>query len=344
MEGFRFVSVKTHKRVPPYSEGEKDMNSNRKAISLVLTTVLILGCACVFAEGDEWICPDCGAENTTNFCIKCGAKKPEEIICPDCGEKYPIDSGAVFCGNCGSGLQQAAEANIRYEGKGFATPEEALTCYMEGLKNLDFEQIMSAFAWETQMEHYDLRVYLERIMAYQPTMRPRMPSVNEFMFSANVNVLRFNQADLIYRSIEAYILGDDSPAKAATGSIVFQKDSNDVEVFLNKFENGRLEKLTQMANIRFLSPDAITNNMFSSEKNAEQFARQTACYGADEAVNLVGVADVGDETLYCWPTICRYGDKWYLVSVSSFTSMIIGVNNNLQAFVCGTGSLNDMIR
>ena len=269
------------------------MNSIKKAISLVLALVLILGCTCAFAEGDEQVC-------TAN--------------------------------------------TMKYEGEGFATPEEALTCYMEGLKNLDFDQMMSAFAWETQMEHYDLRVFLERIGAYQATMRPRMPSVNDFMFSANVNVLRFYQADLIYRSIEAYILGEDDPAKAATGSVTFQKDSDDVEVFLKKFENGRLEKLAQMTNIRFLMPDAVTDNKFSSGPNPENFIRQTACYGADETVNLVGVADVGDETLYCCPTICRYGDRWYLVSVSSFTGMILGVSNLYQAFVCGTGSLSDMIR
>ena len=320
------------------------MNSIKKVISLISALILILGCTCAFAEGDEWSCPDCGAANKTNFCTKCGAKKPEEIICPDCGTKYPADSDAVFCGNCGAKLKQYAAATIKYEGEGFTTPEEALTCYMEGLKNLNFEQMLSAFAWETQLEHYDLKAYFERVGVYQLTMRPRMPFANDFMFSANVNVMRSNQADLIYRSIEAYILGDDAPTKTRQGTITFQKDSNDVEVFLNKFENGRLEKLTQMTNIRFLSPDAITDNMFSSGKNPENFIKQNACYGADETVNLVGMADVGDETLYCCPTICRYGDKWYLVSVSSFTNMLIGVSNQYLAFVCGTGSLFDMIK
>ncbi|MBR5962028.1 MAG: hypothetical protein IKZ98_13680 [Clostridia bacterium] len=320
------------------------MNSIRKAISLIISLVLILGCTCAFSEGEEWTCPDCGAANTTNFCIKCGAKKPEAIICPNCGAEYSFDSGVVYCGNCGTKLQQSIISAVKYEGDGFDTPEEALACYMEGLKNLNFEQMMSAFAWETQVEHYDLQVYLERIGAYQPTMYPRMPSVNDFMFSANVNTVRFMQAVLIYRAVEAYILGDDAPAKAASGLIVFQKDSNDVEEFLKKFENGRLEKLTQMTNIRFLSPDEITDNKFSNEMNAKNFVKQTACYGADETVNLVGVANAGDETLYCWPTICRYGDKWYLVSLSSLTSMIIGVSNNNLAFVCGTGSLSDMIR
>ncbi len=321
------------------------MNNIKKAMALMTALVLALGCACAFAEGDEWTCPGCGAANTTSFCTTCGAKKPEKTVCPDCGTEYAADSGAVFCGNCGARLQPSAgAAAIRYEGNGFATPEEALTCYMEGLKNLDFEQMMSAFAWETQMEHYDFKAFFERVGAYQPTMRPRMPSVNDFMFSANVNTLRASQTDMIYRSVETYILGEDSPYKATVGTIVFEKDSDDAAVFLEKFENGRLEKLAGMTNIRFLTPDEITENRFSVGKNPENFIRQAAVYGADETVNLVGTADVGDETLYCWPTICRYGDKWYLVSVSSYTATILGISMNNQAFVCGTGTLAEMIR
>ena len=318
------------------------MKNVKRITGLVLALILCMGSICAGAEDTEWICPECGAANTTNFCIKCGTKKPEEIVCPDCGARYPMDSGAVFCGDCGTRLQEAAAAAVRYEGPGFSTPEEALTCYMEGLKNLDFEQMMSAFAWETQMEHYSFEALFERIRAYHPTLRPRMPSTNSFMFSANVNVLRFNQADYIYRSLEQYILGDDSPAKTTIGAITFGKDSDEVAAFLQKFENGRLEKLTQMTNIRFLSPDDVTDFKFSAGKNPENFVMQTACYGADEAINLVGVADVGDETLYCLPTICRYGEKWYLVSVTSMTSMILGISYDYQAFICVEGSLNDM--
>ena len=319
------------------------MKSFRKIIAVLLALALILGCAGAFSEGEEWICPECRTVNAANFCIKCGAKKPEEVTCPNCSTKYPVDSGVVFCGNCGERIKSTVSFSVRYEGEGFATPEEALTCYMEGLRNLDFDQVLGAFAWETQMEHYDFKAFFERIRAYQPTMRPRMPSVNDFMFSANVNILRFYQVDLIYRSLEQYILGEDSPTRAATGSIVFEKDSDDVAVFLQKFDNGKLEKLTQMTNIRFLSPDAISDNKFSSEWNREIFIKQTAYYGADETVNLVGVADVGDETLYCCPTICRYGDKWYLVSVSSMASSIVGVSMNHQAFLCGSGSLESML-
>ena len=297
-----------------------------------------------FAEADEWACPDCGASNTTAFCTKCGAKRPEEIVCPNCGAKYPLDSGVAFCGDCGTKLQQSAVFTGRYEGEGFATPEEALTFYMEGYKNLDFNQILGAFAWETQMEHYSVLTHLERIRAYNSAMRPRMPSTNTFLYTADLNSLRSYQVDMICRSIEEYVLGEDSPTKSKTGSISFEKDTDQVAEFLKKFDNGRLEKLAQMTNIRFLTPDDVTDNKFSLEINQKNYIKQTACFGADETVNIIGVADVGDETFYCCPTICRYGDRWYLVSVSSYTSMIIGAPNQYQAFVCGEGSFAELIR
>ena len=320
------------------------MKSFKKMIAVFLSLFLALGYTCSLAEGEEWLCPGCGASNTANFCTKCGTQKPEEIVCPNCGTRYPADSGTVFCGNCGTKLGQTASVSVRYEGDGFDTPEAALTCYMEGIKNLNFEQMLSAFAWETQLEHYDFKAFFERIMSYTPSMRPRMPAINDFMLSADVNLTRSSQAELIYRSFEQYILGDDSPYMQKTGTVNFRKDSEDVAVFLQKFDNGRLEKLTLMSNIRFVTPDDFTDGKFSAGRNPETFAEQTACYGADEAVNLIGVADVGDETLFCCPTICRYGDKWYLVSVSSMAVNLLGLPIYNQAFICGTGALESIIQ
>ena len=310
----------------------------KKLLSVILALALCMVCFCASAEGDEWICPGCGASCTTNFCLKCGTQRPEAVVCPDCGEKYAADSGAVFCGNCGARLKQYAAAPVRYEGAGFDTPEDAVACYMEGLKNLNFEQMLGAFAWETQMEHYSFDAYYERIKSYSPAALPRMPSINGFMFSANVNALRCTQARYIYAAIERYILGEDAPQ----GMIIQLKEQEDIDAFLGKFENGKLDKLAGMTNIRFLTPDDVTGGMFSNEMNQQSFAKQTAYYGADEVVNIVGVADVGDETLYCCPAAARYGDKWYLVSVSSFTGNIMGVPADCMAFICGKGLLKDL--
>ena len=316
------------------------MKTVRNCISVILAFLLAFGCACAAAEGDEWICPDCGAANTMNFCLKCGAKKPEEVICPDCGTKFPLDGGIAFCGNCGARLNQAAPSAVKYEGEGFATPEEALTCYMEGFKNLDFSQILGAFAWETQVERMSLQTYYERMMAYSPAAMPRMPSVNAFLFSANVESLRASQVRYLYAAIEYYILGDEAPNGT---TIPFDKDDPEaIPSFLAKFDNGRLDKLTGMTNIRFLSPDEVMENRFSSEMNQESFKKQTAYYNADEVVNIIGIADVGKETFACCPTIARYGDRWYLLSAGSMTTAWLGIAVNCQAFICTEGP-NEML-
>lgn len=309
------------------------MKTVRNCLSVMLAFVLAFACVCAAAEGDEWVCPDCGAANAMNFCLKCGAKKPEEILCPECGAKFPPDGGIAFCGNCGASLKQTVSSSGKYEGEGFATPEEALSFYMEGFKNLDFSQILGAFAWETQIERMSLQTYFERMTAYSPAVMPRMPSVNGFMSSANVESLRANQVRYLYSAIEYYILGEEAPHGM---TIPFDKDDPEaIPSFLAKFDNGRLEKLTEMTNIRFLSPDEVTGNLFSNERNQESFRKQTAYYNADEVVNIIGIADVGKETFACCPTIARYGDRWYLLSVTSMTTMMMGVDFNCQAFVCG---------
>ena len=101
----------------------------RRAAAIFAAVMLMLctGCFPVYAEEESWTCPGCGAINTTNFCTKCGTRKPENITCPGCGEKYPADTSDIFCGNCGTKLQEVVKHSIRLEGNGFDTPEEAVT-------------------------------------------------------------------------------------------------------------------------------------------------------------------------------------------------------------------------
>jgi len=284
------------------------MKSLKGIIALLLTLLLTLSSLCALSEGEEWICPDCGGTNTSNFCGQCGAPRPETPA-------------------------------FRHEGEGFDSPEAAVTCYMEGLRDLDFDRMLSAFAWETQMKHYDFKADFESTRVYSYTKRPRIPSDNPLVFSANVNSLRAAQTDMIYKALEKYILGDDFPE----APVMFEKDTDELDVFLQKFENGRLEQLSRMTNIRCADPDELSGGQIFAGRNAETFARWSAVYGADETVNLIGMADVGEETLFCCPTICRYGDRWYLVSANSFTTTWFAIPMEQQAFVCGPGSPLDLI-
>lgn len=225
--------------------------------------------------------------------------------------------------------EEASETTkIRYEGDGFDTPEDAVICYMNGLKNLDFEQMLSAFAWETLASHYSAEELAKRMKAYNPVTPARMPGFNEFMVTANLHSLRANESRMIYSALEAYIMGEEFP----NGMAIALKEDADVDAFLKKFDNGKLEELSGMGEILFLTPDMVTKSKFSMEQNQNTLLKQTAQFGADELVNVVATAAVGKGVIVCMPTVARYGDRWYMVSVGSLLQNILGIDVNHQAF------------
>ena len=199
--------------------------------------------------------------------------------------------------------------------------------------------MLGAYAWETQAAHYSVELYLERLKSYSPTYSVRIPPINDFLISANLHALRAQETRLIYNSLETFLLGEDAPQ----GMVIPLNEDGAVAEFLEKFDNGRLEKLSGLANIAFHSPDEVTEGRFSMERNQENFMKQTAVYGADEVVNLVATADLADGTLVCMPTVARYGGRWYMVSVSSMVSMMLGIDMNNQAFMFAEGDLPDFM-
>lgn len=69
----------------------------------------------------------------------------------------------------------------------------------------------------------------------------------------------------------------------------------------------------------------MTEGMFSMEHNRQTYPTHNARYGADETRDVVIAADIVGDTVMVLPTAARYGDRWYLVSVNSFTQMILGL-------------------
>lgn len=225
----------------------------------------------------------------------------------------------------------------KYEGDGFDSPEEAVTRYLEGLKEMDYEKMLSAFAWESQISHFSVNAYLKHLKSVQLTYIPRMPSNNDFLFSANVNAIRATQTKYIYDSIEAYLRGYSyNYAKTYT----FDKEY-EVDEYLALFNKEKIQKLTEMTNIRFLSPDSVTDNKYSKTKESRD--KNLEKYGADEVESVVALADVGEEILFFCPTVVRYGNKWYIASVASDVHSLLSIYNPYYGFICFKGTLHELL-
>ena len=59
-----------------------------------------------------WTCPECQTVNqdSWNFCVTCGQKKPVSIVCTSCGAEYPEDVSFLFCPECGTKLEKGGAA------------------------------------------------------------------------------------------------------------------------------------------------------------------------------------------------------------------------------------------
>ena len=116
-------------------------------------------------------------------CIKCGTSVDESAkFCPSCGTRikkkpkkntkgiifllFGILIGAVTA--CTLMILLNNPKKTKMEGAGYKTPEDAVMAYAEYLKNGDMEGMISTFAVESYVEHFDMRAHLEYYDSYFP--------------------------------------------------------------------------------------------------------------------------------------------------------------------------------
>ena len=230
----------------------------------------------------------------------------------------------------------AEESGSQYEGEGFATPEDAVLAYLEGLKNLDVGRMLGAFAWEIQAEHFRFRDYLLQMKGIDPPAVPGMPFTSDLLVSANLELMQYQQVMLVYQALEMYLLRENHLSNTLTYSIKLGNDA-EIEAYFRLFsDSGRLQSLAAMDNIRFYSSDDVTGFNGKPERQQESirkyYEKQNRKYGADEVRDIVVLFDAGADTLFFAPTVVRYGEKWYLVDVSSYTSNAFGISTYEQGF------------
>ena len=222
----------------------------------------------------------------------------------------------------GCGLNGAGKSSeAKYEGDGFKTAEAAATSFVEGLRDLDYNKMLKSYAWETQAEHYNYDSILDRYDSFNPTFPVLMPSDNDFYISANASGLQSIECRRLYTSIAHYILGDD----VEWGKTRPLLDDESKDSFISIYENEKYKDFTKIKNLRFVSPEDVLGDICSMDEYNEKAQINNECYGADEVVCMAALADVGDKTFYYFPTVARYGDKWYVVSSWSLISSYLGM-------------------
>ncbi len=201
-----------------------------------------------------------------------------------------------------------------YEGAGSATPEEAVALYLEGLKNGNLYQMLSAFAIETYAEKVDLLEQMNRVSAYNPAWPISLPNTNPFFEAFNaasrkhdivgqIKVLTalatFPERDIIFNII---------PFKGEEG----QRDMAQFYAYLEALSEPL--PFADMELMGFVAPEKIYDK-YTSEHTLQVMGSKLRLQGGNEVVAAVAVLTLkGDPYIFCCDVI-RYKDKWSLLMV-----------------------------
>lgn len=210
------------------------------------------------------------------------------------------------------------------EGHGFATPEDAAKAYLMGLQNQDVEAMLSSFTVESYAEQYDFAALVERLKSYQPTFEMRLPNANEFTQRLNIEGRRNQIVNQIIFQYMTY----NTPDELNDYSPVTFEDSEAIAEFVAKFESNTEDYVFADIEITGTMEPEDMSEMYLTEPNQQNIAKQAKIYGADadDVANVVITFKADDhEWIFC-PQAIRYNGKWYLQSLQGNIANLLGMS------------------
>lgn len=235
-------------------------------------------------------------------------------------------------------------AFIKYADEpGFDTPEAALVSYVEGLKNQDLDQMLNAFGFKTQAAHMSFLRTLDRTGAYSTSICPAFPEGLAVTDSLNAEIARSRAVTSLKYAFTRLVCPS---VEDVTMIVPISKNYGTAESFIaSVVDMTRLDMLKTIDNIQTYTPEEamskgyLAPNYFS-ERNLEIIEKNRLMYGADELADRLVTFSMGQELYGFAPAVARFGDRWYLYSMSGTGAMIMGISATDAAFFSITKMLS----
>ena len=215
----------------------------------------------------------------------------------------------------------------KLEGDGYATAEDALAAYVNGLIDNDIDEMLSAFAIETFVDNYSLAKVVDWQKTYVPAAMPYVPGTGNLAREINIESRRSEITNMIrahYRVLAGtsaffeggfqnpYLLGDVyENAEDLLGSLYHIDDTPYVSGF-------RYDK-------DFIDPEKVVSD-YSSESVQKNFSNQASRLGADEVKSEITVFSRDSDTFLLVADCIRYGDKWFIYTTQGTIGSLLNLD------------------
>jgi hypothetical protein len=200
-------------------------------------------------------------------------------------------------------LPNAFGNSVPMDAKSFATPENAITHFMEALKKNDLSSVFEACAVQDYSQRFRFKEYVRRLMglSYIAYMAPA-----KYDFYIELN--KIDTLARISRQIKliCYSLLSDETDLTATKK---DPDEDHVKDFVRAVDPGKLAGLQV---IRMDKPVLVDNERY--QKNTLDAAR---CFGAGNGTERVALLKFNKDLYILGFHLYQYGSSWEIDSLSS---------------------------
>ena len=275
-------------------------------------------------------CSQCGNKITKkqSFCAFCGAAVPKSPP----KKRFPIK--LILCialslsliANIVSLYMQNASSKL--EGRGYSSPEAAITAYVKAFRNGDIEKMISTFAIESYVDCYDLEAYLTKTNSYQfYNAEVGLPNKSDYQESIN----KYTRQNYIVRQIKNgyFTLTNIDSSRSI---VAFSRDNSDTEIetLLNQLDYPNLDKkLSRITIGNVLTKDDFDINQEtysgSVEFNYQYLSVDDFC---DVAIEIT----FGGEEYYLFMLTAKIDGRWYNITPISPLGLMTGLDTMAGGF------------
>lgn len=244
------------------------------------------------------------------------------------GASSPPDEPAATTGDAAaptSGDTTATSGATAPADGGFATATDAIGAYLTALAGADFDAAQATFAVDPYVDGFDFSAYLRWLRHYQFT-NALLPLPNTDPFNAAVN--RAHRRSRVASEITNQYFALAHPELDRTASGQLLRDDAEVDEFVDDLTAAMTPaSLGGLASwepvpIEELDPEAV--EMLASDESVEHHDRLVAMIGADEAQEIA-VRTALDAPLVLLFRAVRYGDRWWLETLTGQLATLLGV-------------------
>ena len=224
------------------------------------------------------------------------------------------------------GIDETATGSFsgKMEGDGFDTPEEAASAYINGLKNMDINQIISTYAVETYVENYSLEKNISRLKGYSLNIG-YIPDISDFSIRLNTEKRR---ADIVKDIRYQYLILTDSEIPYDGSFLLFDNNNYDSpEDFVNSIfaTDDNLYFTELVFDGTFIIPEALSDS-FATEATKKVIQTNIDMINADDIKSVAAYLKCTGRDFILTMDTARYEDKWYVLNCQGTIGIYMGIS------------------